>query len=234
LATKKQSQSTALFNPQSLISVKPLTDNQAKTLEHWAGNYNLILSGHAGTGKTFLALCLALKALFLNKHEKVVIFRSIVATRNIGFLPGTQAEKEGVYEDTYRHLLSELLPNTPNAYDAMKKQGALEFRSTSFIRGNTINNAVIVVDEFSNQTYHELSSVITRIGKNCRVIFSGDFYQSDLRYDDEKAGVLDFLEVLSHMPEDFKRIDFGIEDIVRSGIVKRFLLSEYNLRKSAA
>jgi predicted ribonuclease YlaK len=230
LATKKQS--TALFNSQGLIAVRPLTSNQQKVFDYWGNGYNLVLSGAAGSGKTFLALYLALKSLFSDKYEKVVVIRSIVATRNIGFLPGTQAEKEGVYEETCRGLVGELLPNVPNVYDAMKKQGSLEFRSTSFIRGNTINNSVIVVDEFSNCSYHELSSIITRVGKNCRVIFCGDFYQSDLRYDDERAGVLQFLKVLSLMEEDFRRVDFDIEDIVRSGLVKRFLLSEHKLKHS--
>jgi phosphate starvation-inducible PhoH-like protein/PhoH-like ATPase len=126
-------------------------------------------------------------------------------------------------------LVQKLLPSVPNAYDALKKEKTLLFTSTSFIRGNNIDNAVVVIDEFSNMTYHELSSVITRLGDNCRVIFSGDFYQSDLRYEDEKAGVLQFLKVVSHMKEDFKRIDFDIEDIVRSGLVKRFLLAEHEI-----
>lgn len=203
--------------------------NQQRTFDYWGENYNLVLSGAAGSGKTFLALYLALKSFLLLKYEKVIIIRSIVPTRNIGFLKGTQAEKEGVYEETYRNLVQKLLPSVPNAYDALKKEKTLLFTSTSFIRGNNIDNAVVVIDEFSNMTYHELSSVITRLGDNCRVIFSGDFYQSDLRYEDEKAGVLQFLKVVSHMKEDFKRIDFGIEDIVRSGLVKRFLLAEHEI-----
>jgi phosphate starvation-inducible protein PhoH len=113
----------------------------------------------------------------------------------------------------------------------MKKEKTLEFTSTSFIRGNNIDNAVVIIDEFSNLTYHELSSVITRLGENVRVIFSGDFYQSDLRYSDEKEGVLKFLKVLSLMEEDFKRVDFTIDDVVRSGLVKRFLLAEHELRQ---
>lgn len=229
----KKTQSTALFTIHSLLMVKPLTDNQAKAFDYWADNYNLILSGAAGSGKTFLALYLALKSFLNRKYDKVIIVRSIVPTRNIGFLKGTQAEKEMVYEESYRYLVNRLLPTVQNAYDVMKKEKTLEFRSTSFIRGNNIDNAVIVIDEFSNMTYHELASIITRFGENCRVIFSGDFYQSDLRFDDEKAGVLQFLKVLSIMDEDFKRIDFGIQDIVRSGLVKRFLLSEHELRQVA-
>lgn len=228
---KRQNQSTALFDISKLLKVEAKTENQQKAFDYFLEGYNLILSGSAGSGKTMLALYLGLKSLLLRKYEKVVIVRSIVPTRNIGFLKGTQQEKECVYEQTYLHLVNKLLPTIPNAYDAMKKEKTIEFTSTSFIRGNNINNAVVIIDEFSNLTYHELSSVITRLGENVRVIFSGDFYQSDLRYSDEKEGVLKFLKVLSLMEEDFKRVDFTIEDVVRSGLVKRFLISEYELRQ---
>ena len=228
---KRQNQSTALFDISKLLKVEAKTENQQKAFDYFLEGYNLILSGSAGSGKTMLALYLGLKSLLLRKYEKVVIIRSIVPTRNIGFLKGTQQEKECVYEQTYLHLVNKLLPTIPNAYDAMKKEKTIEFTSTSFIRGNNIDKAVVIIDEFSNLTFHELSSVITRLGENCRVIFSGDFFQSDLRYSDEKAGVLTFLKILANMPEDFKRIDFQIEDVVRSGLVKRYLLAEHDLRQ---
>ncbi len=228
---KQRNQSTALFDISKLLKVEAKTENQQRAFDYFSEGYNLILSGSAGSGKTMLALYLGLKSLLLRKYEKVVIVRSIVPTRNIGFLKGTQQEKECVYEQTYLNLVNKLLPTIPNAYDAMKKEKTLEFTSTSFIRGNNIDNAVVIIDEFSNLTYHELSSVITRLGENVRVIFSGDFYQSDLRYSDEKEGVLKFLKVLSLMEEDFKRVDFTIDDVVRSGLVKRFLLAEHELRQ---
>lgn len=231
MAKQRNQSSTALFNIQSLLKVEAKTENQQRAFDYFLEGYNLILSGSAGSGKTMLALYLGLKSLLLRKYEKVVIVRSIVPTRNIGFLKGTQQEKESVYEQSYLHLVNKLLPTIPNAYDAMKKEKTIEFTSTSFIRGNNINNAVVIIDEFSNLTYHELSSVITRLGENVRVIFSGDFFQSDLRYSDEKAGVLQFLKVLANMPDDFKRVDFTIDDVVRSGLVKRFLISEYELRE---
>ena len=229
---KQRNQSTALFSIQNLLQVEAKTESQQRAFDYFLEGYNLILSGSAGSGKTMLALYLGLKSLLLRKYEKVVIVRSIVPTRNIGFLKGTQQEKECVYEQTYLNLVNKLLPTIPNAYDVMKKEKTIEFTSTSFIRGNNIDKAVVIIDEFSNLTYHELSSVITRLGENCRVIFSGDFFQSDLRYSDEKAGVLQFLKVLANMPEDFKRVDFTIDDVVRSGLVKRFLISEYELRES--
>jgi predicted ribonuclease YlaK len=228
---KQRHQTTALFDISKLLKVEAKTENQQRAFDYFSEGYNLILSGSAGSGKTMLALYLGLKSLLLRKYEKVVIVRSIVPTRNIGFLKGTQQEKECVYEQTYLNLVNKLLPTIPNAYDAMKKEKTLEFTSTSFIRGNNIDNAVVIIDEFSNLTYHELSSVITRLGENVRVIFSGDFFQSDLRYSDEKAGVLQFLKVLANMPDDFKRVDFTINDVVRSGLVKRYLISEHELRE---
>lgn len=228
---KQRNQSTALFDISKLLKVEAKTENQQRAFDYFLEGYNLILSGSAGSGKTMLALYLGLKSLVLHKYEKVVIVRSIVPTRNIGFLKGTQQEKESVYEQSYLHLVNKLLPTIPNAYDVMKKEKTIEFTSTSFIRGNNIDKAVVIIDEFSNLTYHELSSVITRLGENVRVIFSGDFYQSDLRYSDEKEGVLKFLKVLSLMEEDFKRVDFTIDDVVRSGLVKRFLLAEHELRQ---
>jgi predicted ribonuclease YlaK len=228
---KQRNQSTALFDISKLLKVEAKTENQQRAFDYFSEGYNLILSGSAGSGKTMLALYLGLKSLLLRKYEKVVIIRSIVPTRNIGFLKGTQQEKECVYEQTYLNLVNKLLPTIPNAYDVMKKEKTIEFTSTSFIRGNNIDKAVVIIDEFSNLTYHELSSVITRLGENVRVIFSGDFYQSDLRYSDEKEGVLKFLKVLSLMEEDFKRVDFTIDDVVRSGLVKRFLLAEHELRQ---
>jgi predicted ribonuclease YlaK len=228
---KQRNQSTALFDISKLLKVEAKTENQQRAFDYFLEGYNLILSGSAGSGKTMLALYLGLKSLLLRKYEKVVIVRSIVPTRNIGFLKGTQQEKECVYEQTYLNLVNKLLPTIPNAYDVMKKEKTIEFTSTSFIRGNNIDKAVVIIDEFSNLTYHELSSVITRLGENVRVIFSGDFYQSDLRYSDEKEGVLKFLKVLSLMEEDFKRVDFTIDDVVRSGLVKRFLLAEHELRQ---
>ncbi len=228
---KQRNQSTALFDISKLLKVEAKTENQQRAFDYFSEGYNLILSGSAGSGKTMLALYLALKSFLLRKYEKIVIVRSIVPTRNIGFLKGTQAEKEEIYEQTYKHLVNKLLPNIPNAYDMMKKEKTIEFVSTSFIRGNNLDNCIAVIDEFQNCTYHELSSILTRFGENSRVIFSGDFFQSDLKYSDEQSGVLQFLKVLSLMEEDFKRVDFTIDDVVRSGLVRRFLMAEHELRQ---
>lgn len=230
MAAKKQTQSTALFTIQNLLKVEAKTENQQRAFDYFLEGYNLILSGNAGTGKSFLALYLAIKSLLLKKYERIVIFRSTVPTRNQGFLKGDLSEKQAPFEDAYRAIFSELLPTIPNPYDALKKEKTLEFMSTSFVRGLTLNNCLVVVDEFQNLNFHELSSVITRIGENSRIIFAGDYLQSDFRFEDEKSGVLVFLKILANMPEDFRRVDFKIEDVVRSGLVRRYLLSEHELR----
>jgi predicted ribonuclease YlaK len=231
LAKQRNQSSTALFNIQKLLQVKPLTENQTRVFDYWGENYNLVLSGSAGGGKSFLALYLALKSFLLRKYERIVIFRSTVPTRNQGFLKGDLSEKQAPFEDCYRAIFSELLPTIPNPYDSLKKEKTLEFKSTSFVRGLTISNSVVIVDEFQNLNFHELQSVITRIGENSRIIFAGDYLQSDFRFEDEKSGVLLFLKVLANMSEDFKRVDFKIEDIVRSGLCKRYLLAEHELRQ---
>jgi phosphate starvation-inducible PhoH-like protein len=228
---KQRNQSTALFNIQALLKVEAKTENQQRAFDYFLEGYNLILSGNAGTGKSFLALYLALKFLLLKKYERIIIFRSTVPTRNQGFLKGDLSEKQEPFENAYRAIFSELLPTIPNPYDALKKEKTLEFMSTSFVRGLTLNKCLVVVDEFQNLNFHELSSVITRIGENSRIIFSGDYLQSDFRFEDEKSGILTFLKILANMPEDFQRVDFKIEDVVRSGLVRRYLFSEHELRQ---
>jgi predicted ribonuclease YlaK len=228
---KQRHQTTALFSIQNLLQVEAKTENQQRAFDYFLEGYNLILSGSAGSGKTMLALYLGLKSLLLRKYERIVLFRSTVPTRNQGFLKGDLSEKQAPFEDVYRAIFSELLPTIPNPYDTLKKEKTLEFKSTSFVRGLTISNSVVIVDEFQNLNFHELQSVITRIGENSRIIFAGDYLQSDFRFEDEKSGVLLFLKVLANMSEDFKRVDFKIEDIVRSGLCKRYLLAEHELRQ---
>lgn len=182
---------------------------------------NLVLSGFAGTGKTFMASYLAYRSIFnFKEHNKLVYIRSAVPTRNIGFLPGTDKEKVEVYEAPYIDIATELL-GRGDSYEILKKKGIVHFMSTSFIRGTTLNNAFIIVDECQNMTYHELDSIITRIGENCQIVFCGDIRQADLY----KNGFQDFYSVLKSM-EEFDFVDFGTEDIVRSEFVKNYIIKK--------
>jgi phosphate starvation-inducible protein PhoH len=214
----------------NLKNVKPLTMTQNEAFKSWEDGKNLMLHGIAGTGKSFMALYLALRDILsgISNQKKLVIVRSVVEVRKMGFLPGNQKEKAAVYEAPY-HAISTELFNRGDAYDTLTRRGIVEFISTSFIRGVTLNDAIIVVDEAQNCNGHELDSVITRVGKNCRIIFSGDFRQSDFTTDQERNGLKDFMKIINAM-KSFESIEFDKEDIVRSALVKEYIVQKDNLR----
>jgi phosphate starvation-inducible PhoH-like protein len=213
----------------NLKRVHPLTDNQKKTFDAFHSGKHLMLHGMAGTGKTFLSMYLAIKDLIggTSEQEKIYVVRSVVPTRDMGFLPGSQKEKMKVYEAPYYAICSELFERG-DAYDILKQKNAIEFMSTSFVRGTTLNNCYVIVDEINNMTFHELDSVITRIGKNCRVIFCGDFRQSDLSREQERNGLKEFMKVIDRL-SDFEYIDFLEADIVRSKLVKEYIIARQKL-----
>ena len=226
LLSNKPTFSSPNFN---LKRVHPLTDNQKKTFEAFQRGKHLMLHGMAGTGKTFLSMYLAINDLMsgTSDQEKIYVIRSVVPTRDMGFLPGSQKEKMKVYEAPYYAICSELFERG-DAYDILKQKNAIEFMSTSFVRGTTLNNCYVIVDEINNMTFHELDSVITRIGKNCRVIFCGDFRQSDLSREQERNGLKEFIKVIDRL-SDFDYIDFLEADIVRSKLVKEYIIARQKL-----
>ncbi len=206
----------------SLLKVDPITENQRKTFEAFRSNKNLMLHGVAGTGKTFISLYLALELALLGKKDRpVMIIRSVVPTRDIGFLPGTLEEKIAVYEQPYHSLCSELF-NLKNAYSELKKRGFVEFSTTSFLRGLTFHNTTILVDECQNLNFAELDTIMTRCGDGCRIIFCGDFRQTDLNKHDERAGLTKFMNVAKSM-KSFQFVEFNREDICRSELVKEYI-----------
>lgn len=216
--------------PLRINPIEPLTDNQAKAFREYGTGKNLLLHGIAGTGKSFISMYLALKDVLspTSTFKKVVVVRSVVPTRDMGFLPGSQKEKIKVYEAPYYIICSELF-GRGDAYDILKQKNICEFISTSFIRGTTLNDSIVIVDEMQNMTGHELDSVITRVGKNTKILFCGDFRQSDFTKDQERNGLKDFLRVLDNM-KSFAYIDFDEEDIVRSGLVKEYIIAKDRLR----
>lgn len=221
IASKPQNPQNLNF-PMQLRQINPLTAGQAKTFSSFDGEKHLILHGVAGTGKTFISLYLALRAVLNGEAPKpVVIIRSVVPTRDIGFLPGTQKEKSAVYEEPYVAICNELFGRT-TAYDTLKRDGAIQFSTTSFLRGLTFRDNIVIVDECQNMTFHELDSVITRMGTGCRIIFCGDFRQSDLWRNDEREGLHRFMAVINHM-RSFARVEFTKDDIVRSALVKEYI-----------
>lgn len=205
--------------------IHPLTENQGKLFKAYGEGKNIVASGSAGTGKSFCLLYLMLQDLIYNgEFEKLIIFRSAVATRNIGFLPGTEEEKLAAYELPYKSILNDLFGRA-DAYEIMKKKDLVEFLSTSYVRGTTFDNSLILVDEFENLNFHEADSLITRCGKNTRIFFSGDIKQSDLDGKKEISGYKDFMKIIKEM-NSFSTVEFTIEDCVRSGLVKEYLIAK--------
>ena len=200
------------------------------------GNIKMLFLGSAGTGKTFVALYLALRDV-LNEdspYEKIYIVRSLVATREIGFLPGTHEDKASLYQIPYKNMVKYMFEMPDDAafdmlYEGLKSQETISFWSTSFLRGSTLDKAIVIVDECQNLNFHELDSIMTRVGEDTRIMFCGDANQSDLQKINEKTGILDFQRIIASMTDDFAMIEYGIEDIVRSGLVKNYLIAKLNL-----
>lgn len=212
-----------------LENIEPITNAQNRVFKSFNSDKNILLHGVAGTGKTFVSLFLALRDILDQYDDKTTIhlIRSVVPTRDMGFLPGSQKEKSKAYEAPYYAICSELF-NRGDAYDICKQKGIIQFNTTSFIRGLTLNDSIVIVDECQNMTWHELDSVITRLGENTRVIFCGDFRQSDFRWDDEKEGLHDFMRVIKRM-SSFDFVEFDKDDIVRSDVVKEYIISKLEL-----
>ena len=215
--------------------IEPLTDNQETLFESYKLDKNIVAYGCAGTGKTFITLYNALMDVLDEKspYEKIYIVRSLVATREIGFLPGDHEDKSSLYQIPYKNMVKYMFEMPDDAsfemlYGNLKTQGTISFWSTSFIRGTTLDKAIIIVDEFANLNGHELDSIITRVGEDSKIMFCGDATQSDLIKTSERNGIIDFMKILRNMPS-FDIIEFGIEDVVRSGIVKEYLTAKYQL-----
>ena len=223
------------INTDAMVDIKPLTKNQEKFFEAYDKGKNIFAYGAAGTGKTFVALYLALRDVLnpITPYEKVYVVRSLVSTREIGFLPGDHEDKSFLYQIPYKNMVKYMFQMPTDAdfemlYGNLKAQETIRFWSTSFLRGTTLDNAIVIVDEFQNLNFHELDSIITRVGENSRILFCGDARQSDLTKTNDRNGIVDFLNILRKM-SSFDIIEFGIDDIVRSGLVKEYLTAKIEL-----
>jgi len=234
-STPKQMRRKKPINIDQLKDLPPLTENQEKAYEAYEAGKHLFLYGCAGTGKTFIAMYLALKEILsgTSPYEKLYIVRSLVPTREIGFLPGDHDDKSNLYQIPYKNMVEHMfkMPDDPAynmLYDNLKAQETVSFWSTSFLRGTTLDNAIVIVDEAQNLNFHELDSIITRVGTDCKIIFAGNALQTDLVKTNEKNGILDFMKILEVMDE-FASIEFDVNDIVRSGLIKSYILSKMHL-----
>jgi predicted ribonuclease YlaK len=232
----KQMRRKKPLNSEMMVDITPLTDNQKIFFDEYNKGKNVFAYGAAGTGKTFVGLYLALKDVLDEKtpYEKVYIVRSLVATREIGFLPGDHDDKAALYQIPYKNMVKYMFEMSSDAdfemlYGSLKSQETISFWSTSFIRGTTLDNAIVLVDEMQNLNFHELDSIITRIGENSKIVFCGDATQSDLIKTQEKNGIIDFMKIIRAMEYDFSTVEFGVDDIVRSGLVKNYIVTKLAL-----
>ena len=230
--TTKQMKRKKPVNSDFLVDIQPLTENQEQLFKSYKEGKHLVAYGCAGTGKTFITLYNALRDVLDEKtpYEKVYMVRSLVSTREIGFLPGDHDDKSALYQIPYKNMVKYMFQMATDAdfemlYGNLKAQETIKFWSTSFLRGTTLDNAIIIVDEYQNLNFHELDSIITRVGENSRICFCGDARQSDLTKTNEKNGILDFMKIIRSMPS-FDVVEFGIEDIVRSGLVKEYIVAK--------
>lgn len=218
----------------SMRPIQPITDTQSEMFDDYRTGYNIAAIGTAGTGKTMCALYLGLSDI-MNKDEydQVVIVRSAVQTREQGFMPGSQAQKEAVYSVPYADIVNDLF-GRGDAWEILKQKHQVKFMTSSFVRGLTFDNSIIIVDECQSMTYHELDSIITRVGETSKIIFCGDTAQDDLasnRHKNDISGLVEFTKVLSRI-NSFSVIKFGIEDIVRSGLVKEYIIAKENANRA--
>ena len=233
--SNKQMKRKKPINSDLMRTVDPLTENQETLYSAYKDDQNIVAYGAAGTGKTFITLYNALRDVLDERspYEKIYIVRSLVATREIGFLPGDHEDKSSLYQIPYKNMVKYMFEMPDDSafemlYGNLKTQGTISFWSTSFIRGTTLDNAIILVDEFQNLNFHELDSIITRVGENTKIMFCGNATQTDLVKTNEKNGIIDFMRILNVMPS-MEVIEFGVEDIVRSGLCKEYLIAKAEL-----
>jgi len=235
--TRKRVARRKPISTSNMVSVVPLTENQEKIFKAWDEGKHLFIYGAAGTGKTFCALYKGLYDTLKEtpNYDAVYLVRSLVATREIGFLPGDHDDKSSLYQIPYKNMVKYMFECASDGdfetlYGSLKTQETVKFWSTSFLRGVTLDNSVVIIDEMQNLNFHELDSIITRVGENTRIVFCGDAMQSDLQRDKEKNGIHDFMRILERMPDDFAMIEMGVDDICRSGLVRNYLIAKQSIQ----
>ena len=230
--TTKQMKRKKPLSSEYLVNIEPISENQKRLFNSYKEGKQIVAYGCAGTGKTFITLYNAIRDVLDENtpYEKIYIVRSLVATREIGFLPGDYEDKSDIYQVPYKHMVKYMFQMSSDAdfemlYGNLKAQDTIKFWSTSFLRGTTLDNAIVIVDEYQNLNFHELDSIMTRIGENSKICFCGDARQTDLVKTNDRNGIVDFMDILRKM-NSFDIIEFEIDDIVRSGLVKEYIIAK--------
>jgi phosphate starvation-inducible protein PhoH and related proteins len=226
MKTKQQINESMNIRIDDLRTIDPVTESQKEAYTAWREGDNIAMVGTAGTGKTFLAMYLALEEIMdkSTPFDSLRIIRSAVPTREVGFLPGTIDEKLDAFTGPYRAAAADLFEDD-RAYEKLVHNKYIQFESTSYIRGVTFDNTIVLVDEMQNLNFHELDSVMTRIGHCSKIIFCGDYKQSDFKQMSDKQGINTFLEILEQL-KHFSVVEFSWEDIVRSGLVRDYIMTK--------
>jgi phosphate starvation-inducible protein PhoH len=227
VVTQTQNSNRRKLRIDDLRTIEPLTDNQAKFFETYRqGKEIIILHGVAGTGKTFIALYKGLEEALdkSNPFDRVVLVRSSVQSREQGHLPGDASEKMAQFELPYTAICTNLFQGVAASYEKLTEQGAIQFVSTSFVRGMTFDDAIVIVDECQNMSFEELDTIVTRVGDRSRIIFCGDYRQTDLKKAGDKSGLIKFLDII-RLVKGQTRLEFGVDDIVRSPLVKNYIMA---------
>lgn len=221
-----QKNQTQQNNHFELRTIKPLTANQQATFEAYKQGYNLVCHGYAGTGKTFCALYLALQDILStnSQYQRIVLIRSVVPSRDMGFLPGSIKDKIAIFEEPYKEICDDLF-GRGDGYGILKMKKLIEFTTTSYLRGLTFNNSIVIVDETNNMTYQELDTVMTRLGNNSRIIFCGDYRQTDLNRPHDRTGIREFMNITKRI-NSFAHVEYQREDVVRSGVVRDYIITK--------
>lgn len=232
---QQQQRRRSLISSDFLLDVYPLTDNQQRLFNHYDEGKNIVAHGAAGTGKSFSVLYKALKEVLdpATPYDKIIVLKNMVQSYELGFLSGSLESKIAPFESPYKHMVKKMfdLPTDEEyemLYGKLKAEKILDFSCVSFLRGATFDNCILVVDEFQNLNGHLLATVITRIGEDCKIFFVGDGVQTDLRNENDRKGLGEFMKIIDKMPS-FATVEFSIEDCVRSGLVKEFLLAQHEL-----
>ena len=220
------------INKNNLLPIEAIGPAQTEAFAKYKENKNLFLTGSAGTGKTFVLLYLAFADVFDDEspYDKVILIRSLLPSRDAGFHSGSLEEKANYYQAPYRQLVKFLFEMQSKdefaaLWDLLIEQESVEFQTTSFLRGQTFDNAIIICDEAQNLNFAELDTVMCRVGQNTKIMFSGDEAQTAFINNDDKEGMYNFQGILGEM-EECEVIKFGIGDILRSGLCRSYLIAK--------